>query len=155
MGLFPKIRNNINPVSLPQIMKKLIVIPIMLLYLFMVTGVMVNLHYCGQQLADWKFFGKTDGCGIAGCDKENKKPHKCCKDKVVVVKLSDEQQLVKLNSIIWASDFIQIINNVYNKYCTFSIIHSSENQTFNANAPPGLWQKIPLYKLHSRLTYYG
>lgn len=127
----------------------------MVLYLFMVTGVMVNLHYCGQQIADWNIFGKTDGCGIAGCNKSSKKPHKCCKEKVIVVKLTDEQHTVKLNSIIWSVDFIQIINNVISPHYSFSIIQTSENQSFNANAPPGLWQKIPLYKLHSRLTYFG
>lgn len=136
-------------------MKRYLVIPLMFLYLLAVTGIVVNAHYCGKNLVSWNVFLKANPCG--GCDDDQGKvvSHKCCKDKQVNAKVTHDQNSVSINlqldaAIHLPADQPQIVFGEMDVPATSEIAF-----THRANAPPGLWQNIPLYKLHSRFTYYG
>ena len=135
-------------------MKRFLAIPLMFIYLLAMSGMVISTHYCGSKLVSWNVYLKAALCG--GCDKEAKKPMKCCKDKVVVAKVQqDQNQDAQFKLKVSPPDFTAIVApQFYSNRITLpcvsvtAIIHRS-------NAPPGNWQHIPLYKLHSRLTYYG
>ena len=137
-------------------MKKFLVIPIMFLYLIAMSGVMVHAHYCGKQLASWNINEETNGCGDEGCGEESGKTHKCCKDKIVAAKVTQDQHHVnflKHKSVIPYFDAVLPIGFAVITEPVGGIAYRSlANQP---NAPPGLWENIPLYKLHSSFTYYG
>lgn len=138
-------------------MKKFLAIPVMMLYLFAVTGIIIHTHYCGEELASWQMYVKDKkGCKDDICKDEGKGEKGCCKDKVVISKVSTEQNIVsffklKLSSGDWLMPSIPAIT-----FIERTVVYT-EPSTIDGrpNAPPGLWQHIPLFKLHSRFTYYG
>lgn len=123
--------------------------------MFAVCGVLINLHYCGQQLASWNIYGATDGCGGA-CGDESKEDHDCCSDETVNIKISQDHSLSTgkfknaADESLWFADALTPFSDVPNCFCSHcSVI------THLPQPPPGPWQNIPLYKLFSSLTYYG
>jgi len=137
-------------------MKKILVIPIMLVYLLAMSGVMIYLHYCGKTLESWSFYAKSNGCSEGECGDEKQKSDDCCKDKVIASKISQDQHIADVFKL-------KLANDLYATLRTPVFFASDENPfiapaqlTSNLpNAPPGLWQNIPLYKLHLSFTYYG
>jgi hypothetical protein len=136
--------------------KKLIVIPIMFIYLVAVSGIMVSAHYCGQEMESVSLFTQKAGCDEGECGDESQSSDDCCDDKTFTAKIDTEQNLVSafklklsensLAAILPAVNYIQV-----NEIAAVSI----QATPCKANAPPGIWQQIPLYKLHARFTYYG
>ncbi|MCB0700686.1 MAG: hypothetical protein H6551_04865 [Chitinophagales bacterium] len=136
-------------------MKKLFVIPLLLLYITAVSGVMINLHYCGQALESWSLYADESGCTDDGCGDESDENDGCCKDEVIVVKVNQDQDaptIFKLKQTTFIPDAIMPYM-VFVEKSNVADTHTSIANT--THAPPGLWQSIPLYKLHSSLTYYG
>lgn len=128
----------------------------MFLYLIAVSGIMIQLHYCGANLESWNVFAKSDGCDGGECGDESSQSDDCCKDEVVTAKVSHEQNVaeavkLKLSPLNWVAistpqqwlPYKVASVQIYNTLCS------------RPNAPPGLWQQIPLFKLHSSFTYYG
>ena len=77
-------------------MKKLLVSIVLLSYLALSTGVMVNFHYCMNRLASTEFFAaETKECPKCGMHIETS--HGCCRDEVKIVKIDDDQ---KTNAVI-------------------------------------------------------
>ena len=137
-------------------MKRLLIIPVMFIYLVAVSGIMINLHYCGQELESWNLFAGKNSCEDGACGDESDKSDDCCKDKVITAKVSGEQNSIaaiklKLQVAEWPVALLPAVYS-YNAPVYTSIYRSATNF---ANAPPGSWQQIPLYKLHSSFTYYG
>lgn len=114
---------------------------------------MIQLHYCGQQLESWNVFAQNDGCADDSCSDEAEDDG-CCKDEVVVAKVTNDQNTVSQQLFKFISG--QAALPVYSIYCIECIdAYSAATLQYSPNAPPGPWQNIPLYKLHSNLTYYG
>lgn len=136
-------------------MRKLIVIPVLLFYLMAVSGVMIHAHYCGEMLASWSVYLQGDGCEDGGCDDEEDQPDSCCKNEVIASKISADQQMVE--GFKWKSqDYFAILPVPQTTYTQqLDAVSLAILRTNQPNAPPGLWQQIPLYKLHLSLTYYG
>jgi len=126
-----------------------------MLYMLAVSGVMIHMHYCGKQLASWNVYLKTTGCG-GDCGDESAPEHNCCKDKVVSAKVSGDHSvsLFKYKPPI-ADAFLlpDPLPSFHSRSSAF--LPAPDHEVCRANAPPGTWQEIPLYKLHSRFTYYG
>lgn len=137
-------------------MKKLVVIPVMVLYLFAVTGIMIHAHYCGQQLESWQMYVKgDDGCVDDTCSDEPAEEEGCCKDEVVSAKVSIDQDVsffkYKLLQGEWA-----MLPASHTEYVERTVAYTNYTPVSGQpNAPPGRWQNIPLFKLHSSFTYYG
>jgi hypothetical protein len=124
----------------------------MFLYLLAITGVMVNAHYCGKKLMSWNIYLKANPCDGS----EGRKVHKCCKDKQVNAKVaSDQQSSVSVKLQLASGECLPVNTPVFTIPQNTPEISEETAFTHKANAPPGRWQNIPLYKLHARLTYYG
>lgn len=137
-------------------MKRLFVIPLLFVYLTAVSGVMIQLHYCGQELESWTLYSDGEGCADDACDDEQETQTEdgCCKDEVVVAKVMDDQNTVSQQFF----KFIDIPADLpqHHTVCIECVdLYRAGSLQYSPNAPPGLWQNIPLYKLNSSLTYYG
>jgi hypothetical protein len=136
-------------------MKKFLVIPVMFIYLIAVSGIMIQLHYCGQELESWNVYLESNGCDDGACDEEPKEADGCCQNKVIAAKVSHDQHSeafikLKLSTAEWQLIAIPTI-----AHQPLIKLNSEKATAHIANAPPGPWQSIPLYKLHSSFTYYG
>lgn len=128
----------------------------MFIYLLAVSGIMVSAHYCGQEMESLSLFSEKGGCAEGECGDETEEGDDCCKDKTFTAKIDTEQNFVSAFKIkLIDNSFAAVLPVTYyipvNDVVAVSI-HTTANK---ANAPPGLWQQIPLYKLHARFTYYG
>ncbi|RYD55383.1 MAG: hypothetical protein EOP56_15845 [Sphingobacteriales bacterium] len=137
-------------------MKKFLVIPVMFIYLLAVSGIMIQLHYCGQELESWNMYLENESCDDGACGDESEESDGCCENKVITAKVSYDQHSenfikLKLSSQEWLSVAIPGIAQQQQ----IKLISERTAAAHQANAPPGLWQDIPLYKLHSSFTYYG
>jgi len=137
-------------------MKRLFVIPVMFIYLLAVTGVMIHAHYCGQELESWNVYTETPGCAGGECGDETSQPDDCCKDEVIAAKVTYDQDVVSSFKVkAFAAEAIIPPAAVFPLQDDVAITLLSVNKAYKANAPPGNWQHIPLYKLHASFTYYG
>lgn len=136
-------------------MKKFFVIPIMFIYLLAVSGLMVTAHYCGQEIESLSFFSDNNKCIGGDCNDKPEESDGCCKDKTIAAKVTNDQDAVSAFKLKpQPAEFAALPPNVYSLpndvvLATINVI------SYSANAPPGLWQDIPLFKLHSSFTYYG
>lgn len=138
------------------LVKKLFVIPIMLMYLFAVSGIMVSAHYCGQEMESLSLFAEKGGCDEGECGDESEQSDDCCKDKTFTAKIDTEQNLVSTFKLKLSDNSFATVLPVVSYIPANDVVAVSVHTTANkANAPPGIWQQIPLYKLHARFTYYG
>ena len=142
-------------VNLHLQVKKKFVIPLLMLYMIASTGFIINLHYCGEQIESWAVIDKAAGCEDDPCDETDTRDHDCCQDKSVSSKISVEQDVVSFFKLNLAPKFI-VSHPAYGTDGNEGITTGTElYRHFQAHAPPGNWQAIPLYKLHSSFTYYG
>ncbi len=112
-------------------------------------------HYCGPEVVSVNMYSESDGCEDGGCGDESEEPDDCCKDEVVTAKVTQDHNTIdafKLKLVNYA-DVILPVTYQYEE-CAAGAVHYT-TKVHKANAPPGLWQSLPLYKLHSSFTYYG
>ncbi len=116
---------------------------------------MIHMHYCGKRLESWNVYTQPKGCADDACDKSGDKEDGCCKDKVVASKVSHDQQVVAAFHVKFQP--VTAIPPLPVFYIQNEAVPSSlaKVNMKRANAPPGNWQHIPLYKLHTSFTYYG
>lgn len=145
---------------LPYSMKKFIAIPLLVLYLTAVSGMMIQIHFCGTELSAWNVNKEKASCCCEESGKEPKeqklaaKADDCCSDKTITLKIGQDQN--KVNDVQLQLTALQVVPLPIIAFTQFDFVLSTVAQnSYQANAPPGLWQSIPLYKLHSSLTYYG
>ena len=73
-------------------MKKFVVSIVLICYLAVSSGVIINFHYCMNKLASTEFFASaTKECPKCGMHIETS--HGCCRDEVQVVKMDDDQKI--------------------------------------------------------------
>jgi len=135
-------------------LKRILTIPLLFLYIIAISGVMIQLHYCGQELESWQMFAENAGCADDGCGDESTENDGCCKDEVVIAKINQDQNTA--SQLVLKLMAVQAISPVYHDFHIENISAAKAGiLTHSPNAPPGRWQGIPLYKLHSSFTYYG
>jgi hypothetical protein len=137
-------------------MKRLLVIPVMFLYLVAVSGILIHTHYCGKQLESWQVYVKSDeGCTDDVCTDNPAEEEGCCKDEVVVAKVTVDQNIVDFFKLQLSQDWALPLQPQYFVPQNNTVALAAKQTTNMPNAPPGRWQNIPLFKLHSSFTYYG
>ncbi len=120
-------------------MKKFALIAFSIFYLLIVTGVNLNMHYCGGKLISISIAQTSNEIGCCGVKKSSKG---CCHDQSTYIKLKDKhiqsadlKMSVKLiSSILITSEFNVSINELTSKSEIVSNYHSP---------PPNY--KIPLF----------
>lgn len=134
-------------------MKRFLIIPLLFLYLVAVSGVRMQVHYCGKQVVSWSLYGDAPGCDGRS---EKKKAHKCCSDKEIQSRVHADHQVAVVkflpdNILYLAPDPIIVRTDPE----VSTIVSSRSAGVYRANAPPGRWQDLALHKLHMQFTYYG
>lgn len=144
-------------------MKKLIAIPLLVLYITAISGMMLQFHFCGSKLSSWSV-NHTEASCCCGADatkdadakKENsKKDDDCCKDKTITLKIKQEQNRGNQVELQFTAFQIALLPKATPTFVPTVALKNFTHTSYRANAPPGRWQDIPLYKLHTRFTYYG
>lgn len=144
-------------------MKKFIAIPLLILYLVAVSGMMVQIHFCGTKMSSWKVNDQKVSCCCEPVTKKGNadvlsikvKADDCCKDKTITFKIAQDQNRTAGIQMQLQSLQLAAMVPLFQFHKVIDVPARSETQVYQANAPPGRWQNIPLYKLHSRFTYYG
>lgn len=140
-------------------MKKFIAIPLLFLYTMAISGMMIQLHYCGNELSSWAVNAAKAACcceesGIADVGTRIAAEDDCCKDRTIDLKIEQDQNTAA--SINFTLNGVQQALPAPAVSFPFTIpLSEPEHSAYAAHAPPGLWQLIPLYKLHQRFTFYG
>lgn len=145
-------------------MRKFIAIPLLILYIIAVSGTMVQIHFCGTKISSWKINEEHASCC---CSKDKpatvaKGKHvvsaddDCCSSKVVTLKIAqDQNKESKVQLQLAAPDAFVALQSHFTIPVLTGFSSEEIKEAYQSNAPPGLWQNIPLYKLHARFTYYG
>ena len=101
-------------------MKKIVVSIVLVCYLAVSSGVIINFHYCMNRLASTELFAsESKQCGKCGMHTD--KSHGCCRDEVKIVKMDDDQKLtVALSYVLPSLDALvyelsdYIVSSFYN-----------------------------------------
>lgn len=65
-------------------MLRLLILPFLCLYLFAASGLQVQLHYCGSELASWSLYAsQPGGCEDGECEEEPYNPDPCCSNESI------------------------------------------------------------------------
>lgn len=123
-------------------MKKILIIVLSVFYLIIVSGITLNLHYCGGK---FKHIALFDNADIDGCCGSKKKSKGCCKDKTTVVKVEDNHQITKVAQV--SNPTIHLIATVSTQLLFNCPITSGVTITSNYLVPPVLYDN-PLYLKH-------
>lgn len=85
---------------------------------------------------------------------ETSSQKRCCSTKTVVVKTIHDQLSEKAQQTFQALQ-LSVPQDSKPNIEALVMVQQEQNKSAQANAPPGTWQEIPLYKLHQRFTFYG
>jgi len=137
-------------------MKKYLAIPLLLLYLAATWGAVVQVHYCDGNMQSWQVNtpAKSCCCERSQSGEASFRKVKCCTDKVLVLKLTQDQNTVT-GSAHYLSFGLAFLLPPYPAPVFSGYAADCRTDLPRTHAPPGLWENIPLYKLHKRLVYYG
>jgi hypothetical protein len=127
-------------------MKKIAVILISFLYLFLSTGLVIRMHYCQDQLISVSFYGEAQKCCCALADEENN----CCSDKQVVVQMDQEDQLVPTSATFYSDLQAVKINSIFSEIESPAL--NLQPETIRLDLPP---PKVPAWKMGCSFLFYG
>ncbi len=133
-------------------MRKYISIFLLSVYALAVSGFVIKLHYCEGDLKAWSVNADKVACCCDGDEFSENINTDCCSDDEIKLKLDQDYNT---NIAFNLSDLqIAIVPTIYSDFVFAEAIADNTISIYNANAPPGLWENIPLYKLHSSYTFY-
>jgi hypothetical protein len=126
-------------------MKKIAVSILLICYLAVSSGVIINFHYCMNRLASAELFAfEGERCGKCGMHADES--NGCCRDEVKIVKMVDDQKLtVAFSYVLPSSDAIvqkpseYIVTSFYNVPVTRHFLNHfppllSEQDTYLQNS---------------------
>lgn len=120
-------------------MKRHIAILLSCFYLLFSTGLVVNVHFCGDKFSGISFFKSGKGCC---CGKEMKKKN-CCKEEISTLKISDTHQSsenLRISSLKLSASIIGIfVPNVL----LMNTLTEEQTLIFADSSPPP--NSIPLF----------
>jgi hypothetical protein len=124
-------------------MKKAVLAILSVLYLTITSGVIVNFHYCMGRLSSVTYgLENSKNCSKCGMKAMDKK--KCCHTDLQLIKLQDDQNLVKAN---WEFFKIPVVNPVPLTDMLVSIAGTNEYLSLKYHSPPD--QRINSIYLHN------
>ena len=114
-------------------MKKALLAILLVSYLAVSSGIVVNFHYCMNRLASTEWFA-MEGKQCGKCGMSMHKSHGCCHDEVKIVKMDDDQKLT--SSIAFDLPTLDMPAQVPSEFISTSFYNS--NVTANPDNPPPL-----------------
>ncbi len=122
-------------------MRKILAILFSAFYLSFSVGLMFNLHYCGGKL-------KTVSLSVnhKDCCKSQKGKAKCCNNKTLICKISDNQEALS-HTVLPTPPVKDLVFQKFYVSNEFPIFFQLEHQSFLSDSPPGI-SKNPSYLLN-------
>src|ERR1700748_2631039 len=130
-------------------MRRIIAIPLLVLYITAVSGMMIQLHFCGSKLLSWKVNESDAKCCCESSSSKKTEPattakqiksngDDCCKSKTITLKIQQDQNRANELQLQLAS--LQIATPVLYHTVPVPFIPSDKAYiAYRANAPPGRW----------------
>lgn len=120
--------------------RRISILTLLLMYLSTTVGFAVSIHFCGAKISNVRVnqTGKKPCCK----SEDESKPDKCCKDKHVEVKVSDQQQN-SASAKIPAVSSLDLFIIPFNQF-VFSTTASSSAFQPDYRGPPEVGNTIPL-----------
>ena len=114
-------------------MKKGFTLLVLVCYLAVTCGVVVNHHYCMDKLASTQLFASSQKeCGKCGMHTEES--NGCCRDEVKVVKLIQDQ--VKIPVVVYEIPSLQELVMSPSLFISAISFNIDEQRHFNIHSPP-------------------
>lgn len=114
-------------------MKKVWVVILMVCYLAVSTGVIINYHYCMNRLASKAFYApKAKKCGKCGMSMHKSKG--CCRDEVKIIKMDDDQKVTAAITFELPALDEQVV--VPSEFIVTSFYNGSEKRHYQNHSPP-------------------
>ena len=114
-------------------MRKFVVTIVLICYLAVSSGVIINFHYCMDKLASTKFFAPVSkDCPKCGMLIETS--HGCCRDEVQIVKMVDDQKTSAAFSFELPS--LEELVNKPSDFIATSFYNISGKRHFLNHSPP-------------------
>lgn len=142
-------------------MKKFLSILFFCMYTMAVSGMVIQLHYCGGELESWQIASNEtkECCCISDSANEheqvtNEDADDCCANQEIKLQIDNDYNVTigELSIKLLTPSFLPQNTVPYYEYVVE--ITDEPLRNYQANAPPGLWQNIPLFSLNqSRLLY--
>lgn len=143
------------------VMKKSFAILMLFLYSLSVSGSVVQMHFCGEELESLSFREENASCCCQPEENQNRESNireadpDCCDNVAVSFKISADQHIEAAPQLLllqtgWIAAPLHLIPSYIPAAAPVA-----ESGIHYAHAPPGLWQNIPLYRLFGRTVYYG
>lgn len=126
-------------------MKRAATIALSIFYLFVTAGFIVNLHYCGEVLADVELFAEAEPC----CNEESMD---CCSEKQVGETFDADQTVSSRTQMPVPDIDMSPAHEVRFGDPLITFITERIDETRLDLPPP---ESAPLYLLNCSLTYYG
>src|SRR5690348_4002381 len=114
-------------------MKKVLLAIVMISYLAVSSGIVVNFHYCMDRLASTEWFA-MEGKQCGKCGMEMHKSHGCCHDEVKVVKMEDDQKLT--SSVSFELPTLDIPAQVPSEFIATSFYNTDVTANPGNHPPP-------------------
>lgn len=141
-------------------MKRILAILLLSLFTIATSGAMVQMHYCGNNLASWNITINTNNDSPENCCCKPEKEqcptlkNKCCSDDVVKIKIEQDYQA---SSFSFNLEKLSVAILPTPTYITYQHIELSVQKSHFipfANAPPAYWQNRPLYSIYHSWKLY-
>lgn len=114
-------------------MKKIGISIVLMCYLAVSSGVIVNFHYCMDRLASAELFAaKAEKCGK--CGMEMHKADGCCRDEVKIVKMDDDQKIT--SSILFELPSLEASLSIPSLFISAPFSSLSCDKRFQNHSPP-------------------
>lgn len=143
-------------------LKRVVAIPLFILYFIAISGMMVQIHFCGNRLADWQIAHQKLSCCCDQSAPDNAillsmEEDGCCHNEAISLKIEDAQQQVQALQLELSNVQMMVffVNEPRYWQKNNSLIAVPSPISYNANAPPGKAYQLPLYKLYHNYTYYS
>ncbi|MBI3257974.1 MAG: hypothetical protein HYZ54_00605 [Ignavibacteriae bacterium] len=122
-------------------MKRISLIPFLMLYLLTSFSMSAKIHFCGGELEAFKVntVEKNDCC----CESDEEQSD-CCTDKQITIHGVDLHQFVPPASLPDLAPSVHYAFSEHSIQDLFSLVHS-ENISSYSHAPPTLARNSPLY----------
>jgi hypothetical protein len=114
-------------------MKKVLVSIVLICYLAVSSGVIINFHYCMNRLASTELFAfENDRCGKCGMHTEES--NGCCRDEVKVVKMEEDQKLA--TAFTYTLPLLDAVIQEPSEYIVTSFYNVPLTRHFLNHSPP-------------------
>ncbi|MEI9946069.1 MAG: hypothetical protein WDN26_17835 [Chitinophagaceae bacterium] len=114
-------------------MKKVLVSIVLICYLAVTSGVLVNFHYCMNRLASTELFA-AEGKKCGTCKMDINASNGCCHDEVKIVKMEEDQKVTPL--VFFELPSLDQLVSIPSEFIVASFYTDSKEQNNQDHSPP-------------------